>query len=208
MTNKNENRTLENLVKKKGEVWLYLESEELTSTFLQQAMDEDFRWSNGKKIEITDGGYLFGVHTDKTIARLSMYIWCISFQCHGKIPGTKPRIDYEKYVNGDEDYFCHEPHISGYFELGGDKITMTYGEYEKQALESLESHSDFSKEYIDEIIKRECIRVSYEKACAATKFLGSDQLSPSGFAYGCSMLYPDFPDSYEEYLAAKEKEKF
>ena len=55
MTNKNENRTLEKLVKKNGEVWLYLESEELTSAFLQQAMDEDFRWSNGKKIEINKG---------------------------------------------------------------------------------------------------------------------------------------------------------
>lgn len=79
---------------------------------------------------------------------------------------------------------------------------MTYKEYEDKAIESLKS-CHLPQEYIDEVIKRDCIRASYEEECSVTEFLGSNQLSPSGFGYGCHMLYPDYPDSYEDYKAKK-----
>ena len=85
---------------------------------------------------------------------------------------------------------------------------MTYNDYEKRALDSFKSYKGIPQEYINEIVKRGCIRASYEEECAVTELLGTDQLEPSGFAYECHMLYPDYPDSYEEYKAKKKQSGF
>ena len=107
-------RQINDLVKDKEKVWIYLSTEDVSRKFIKSAISEGFHWSNGEPLEEHTTGFLFGVHQDFTIAHLSMYIWCLAFQCKGKIPGTAECIDYEKYINGDSDYICHEPHISGY----------------------------------------------------------------------------------------------
>ena len=74
---------------------------------------------------------------------------------------------------------------------------MTYEEYEKAVLEDFKTMKGFPKEYIKEVQARGCIRRDYEESVRVSDYLGSDQLSPSGFVYGCHMLYPDFPDGDE-----------
>lgn len=106
-------RQIKDLIQDKEKVWIYLSTDEVARCFIKQAVAEGFHWSNGEPISEATTGYLFGVHCDMSIAHLAMYVWCMSFQCHGNIPGTPQCIDYEKYAAGELDYICHEPHIKG-----------------------------------------------------------------------------------------------
>ncbi|HBL40432.1 MAG TPA: hypothetical protein DDY98_02230 [Ruminococcaceae bacterium] len=74
---------------------------------------------------------------------------------------------------------------------------MTYAEYEKAVLEDFKTMKGFPEEYIKDVQARGCIRRSYDESVRVSDLLGSNQLSPSGFVYGCHMLYPDFPDGDE-----------
>ena len=107
-------RQIKDLIQDKEKVWIYLSTDEVARRFIKQAVAEGFHWSNGEPLTEDTKGFLFGVHQDMSIAHLAMYIWCMAFQCHGNIPGTPMCIDYEKYINGELDYICHEPHIKGY----------------------------------------------------------------------------------------------
>lgn len=107
-------RQIKDLVQDKEKVWVYLSTDGAVHQFIRNAIAEGFHWSNGDPLQKNTTGYLFGVHRDMTVAHLSMFIWCMAFQCHGKISGTPMCIDYEKYINGELDYICREPHIKGY----------------------------------------------------------------------------------------------
>lgn len=102
-------RNLTDLVKKHGRVWLFISNENRTKDFIKRATDEGFRYHNGSKISDRDNGVLWGLHEDLTVTHLSMMCWCLSYKCDPeKIP---VRIDYRKYIDGEEDYICHKSPI-------------------------------------------------------------------------------------------------
>ena len=81
---------------------------------------------------------------------------------------------------------------------------MSYGEFETKTIESMK-RSGLPQDYIDEVIRRGCIRADYEGCVEVSNLLGTSQFSTD--AYGWTLLYPDFPDSYEEYKAKKAKSR-
>lgn len=67
---------------------------------------------------------------------------------------------------------------------------MTYEEFRSEVLLELKNviKDDEYISKLDDNIKR-----YYDSAIEVGKFLGSNQLSVSGYVYGITMLYPDLP---------------
>lgn len=102
-------RNLTELVNQYESVWLFTESEKYTKDFLKRAIAEGFKYQNDSKISYRDKGILWGVHKDFTIAHISMFVWCLSYKCDSnKVP---VRIDYKKYIDGENVFFCHKSPI-------------------------------------------------------------------------------------------------
>ena len=111
-------RQIKELFKENKDVWVYLSTDETKELFIKEIIREGFTWRNGEPVTKNAGGYLFGIHSNMTIAHLSNFIWCMSFQGVRYLDGTLPlRVDFEKFTRGDDDYICREPHISGYMTM-------------------------------------------------------------------------------------------
>ena len=82
----------------------------MAEEFVRQAALEGFIHSNGSSPTPCNVGYVYTIHKDMTIAHLSLCVWVTSFQhnCINEIPS---RIDYRKYIEGEKDYKCHNPHM-------------------------------------------------------------------------------------------------
>ena len=102
-------RKLTELTNRFHRVWLYVEGEEFRQDFFRRAVNEGFKYINGSEISSKDYGILFSLHENLTIGHLSMFIWCLTFNLNQ--PDLPVRIDYKKYINGDEDYICRESPI-------------------------------------------------------------------------------------------------
>ena len=74
---------------------------------------------------------------------------------------------------------------------------MTYEEYFREARESLLFYQ-LTEKYVKRILEGEYIRASYIQEVKVTEILGENQLSPSGFGFGCHMMYPDDPYTDEQ----------
>ena len=107
-------RQIQELVKNEERVWLYLATDALVEDFMARAAGEGFRWQDGRPVCPGDGGYLLGVHRDGTVAHLSAYVWCLSFQCDRRGEHTPPRVDYGRFLAGEEDILRTTPGITGY----------------------------------------------------------------------------------------------
>ena len=70
---------------------------------------------------------------------------------------------------------------------------ITYEEYKKKALSLFAKYKDFDEKYMQELIKRDCIKKAYDEECELAKMRNSVVINPDGLVYGCHMLYPDFP---------------
>ena len=104
-------RTLKELAESSGRVWFYINNEALGHAFMTQAAEEGFHWANGKPMGKSSWNYAMAIRADMSLWNVSLYVWMLSFR--GAIEGTPIRVDYEKYVSGCEDYFCHESHFKG-----------------------------------------------------------------------------------------------
>ena len=102
-------RSLKELLKMSDRVWIYCENKELQKQFLVQAEEEGLLALNGESPTELVLHPLYGIHDDLTMGYLSIMCWHLSFPENGADPYF--RVDYRKYVSGEEDYICHTPHF-------------------------------------------------------------------------------------------------
>ena len=107
-------RQIRELTENQERVWLYLATEALVEDFMGKAAAEGYHWADGRPVEPGDGGFLLGVHRDGTLAHLSAYLWCLSFQCDRQGTHPPPRLDYGRFLAGEEDCTCRKPGMAGW----------------------------------------------------------------------------------------------
>ena len=93
-------KTIKELVRLYGDVWVYCKNEELQVQFLNQAENEGFIALNGQKPSELFHHKLYGLSDDMTMGYLSGMVWCYSAR---NPKDTIIRIDYEKYLSDEED---------------------------------------------------------------------------------------------------------
>lgn len=74
---------------------------------------------------------LYGINKDMTVGYLSAMVWCLSWDSG---ESDHFRVDYGNYIAGEEDYICHEPHLS--------KVDFTIWD---RIAYSIPSHKEFFK---------------------------------------------------------------
>lgn len=103
----NRNRTISNLRDiLKGKVWVYLKDEETCRRFYEDAEQEGFLF--GKYLP-TDAGIddIIAIHKDKTLAHVGS-VGHMAFHAPSSVDGGLLRIDYAKYIAGDENFYYSE----------------------------------------------------------------------------------------------------
>ena len=102
-------RRIQDLFQEQDRVWVYLGEE--PRDFMLQAAAEGFRWLNGDPVTPRDRGIVVGIRREGTVGQVSLYHWCLSFQCS---PGSVPlRVDWSRYRAGEKDFLCTVPHMAG-----------------------------------------------------------------------------------------------
>lgn len=97
-------RTVENLMKMDGRVFVYLSNNVVRQQFLENAESEGFTFGNG--VRPTEGRYsdIYVVDTDRTLHHPGA-IGHYAFHYPKRYVSAKMiRIDYEKYVSDQDDY--------------------------------------------------------------------------------------------------------
>ena len=107
---------IKEFVSSKEKVWLYFRTEEICKEFFVKAKEEGFNFGEFP-YEKWVPGILIAIHSDGRMGHLSLFIWTMSFNAN--VQGTPKRIDYEKYANGEEDYLCHEAHMTSSIIIQG-----------------------------------------------------------------------------------------
>ena len=96
-------RLLKEVFGNSEKAWIYCANEDLQRQFLLQAESEGFNTS----LQKTALSHIYGIGTDGHVGCLSPFLWSISFGCGVDFP----RIDYQAFIEGKEDYECKEPHM-------------------------------------------------------------------------------------------------
>lgn len=96
------NRTVKQLSKLNGKVYVYLEDEKIAKQFMQDAEAEGFRFG---KIKPTENGIsnIIAIEENKQLSYVG-FVGHMAFQCPSGVEGNFYRIDYKKYINGDKDF--------------------------------------------------------------------------------------------------------
>ncbi|MBQ7122392.1 MAG: hypothetical protein IJO03_09050 [Clostridia bacterium] len=97
-------RTLSNLLKLEGYVYVRLGTDEIAKRFLKDAQAEGFTFSDGVKPTKRHISDIFALHKDKTLCYLG---WAGHMAyAQAERMGDEPiiRVDYQKYVDGQADY--------------------------------------------------------------------------------------------------------
>jgi hypothetical protein len=101
-------RLLSTLTETNSSVWIYCETEELQDHFLHQAEKEGYHARSGQKPTELTRQYFYGINDDLNMGFLSTMIWHRSFELEDD---THVKIDYGKFISGEEDYICRTSHI-------------------------------------------------------------------------------------------------
>ena len=98
-------RNVTELSKLPGKVYVYLNDPATTEKFLQAAETEGFIFGDGAKPTSRPGNDLYAVNPDHTISHCG-FTGHMAFQSAKTVGDQKLiRVDYEKYLAGEEDYF-------------------------------------------------------------------------------------------------------
>ena len=108
-------RSLKALFKKENHVWIACESDDLQKCFLEQAEDEGFICLNGQNPTEMFHRQFYGIDQNMSVGYVSAMNWFLSAKCPGHVISTLTgeyiidpfRVDYGKYIAGEEDYFIH-----------------------------------------------------------------------------------------------------
>ncbi|MCH5317364.1 MAG: hypothetical protein J1E05_05255 [Eubacterium sp.] len=105
----NKNRTLENLRKShKGKVYIYLKDTETCKRFLRDAENEGYRFGNIKPTEnLTDD--IIALEHRKRLSYVG-FVGRVAWMCNGGTDAKEKfhRIDYDKFVSGEKDFYFKE----------------------------------------------------------------------------------------------------
>lgn len=112
-------------------VWIFCRNKELAERFLKQCETEGFRTLNGQKPTGLYPNRFYGIFDDFTMGYLANMIWHLTL----KNEDDHVRIDYEKFISGDEDYICRTT---------GEKM-FDYDELKRIAYSNGMSHAEFYK---------------------------------------------------------------
>lgn len=111
------NRTIRGLFNGNVRPWVYCNNKVIGERFLQDAENEGFVFGDGVKPTQKEWHYVIAVHEDGTLAYQGITMWVRGFniKCLAVDNGIKDilRVDYEKYIAGEEDFICKSPHFSG-----------------------------------------------------------------------------------------------
>ena len=107
-------RTLRSLMEQCDVVWFCCDTKELQKQFLQQCEDEGFLSITGDKP--TELGYnrLYGI-SNNSVGYLMSMCWALGYRgaaidiVSGKHVKNPVRVDYGKYIIGEEDFLYHYP---------------------------------------------------------------------------------------------------
>lgn len=96
-------RTIENLTNLKGKVYVYLADERIAKSFLTNAENEGFIFG---AIKPTENGWsnIIAVEKHKQLSYVN-FVGHMAFQCPSGVVENFYRIDYKKYISGDDDYY-------------------------------------------------------------------------------------------------------
>lgn len=95
-------RTIENLVTHTSKrVYVYLSDEKTERKFIADAKAQGYTFQSGANLSAQRLSNFYAVNRNKTINHLNS-IGRIAFQCNSE---HIIKIDYKKYINGNEDYY-------------------------------------------------------------------------------------------------------
>lgn len=97
-------RTLKALIDNNNTIWIYCKDKELAKSFLEQCENEGFLALNGQKPTELFHHSFYGISDDMTMGFLSSMIWSMTLR-NGN--DNHVRIDYEKFISGEDNYFFH-----------------------------------------------------------------------------------------------------
>ena len=107
------NRTIKNLAKQKGRVYVYLANKEIGDKFINQAEAEGFTFEDGVSPTNHERGYetIMAINHNGTLNYVGTS-GRIAFGGGFKKIGEERliRVDFEKYIAGDEDYNFNGKH--------------------------------------------------------------------------------------------------
>ena len=97
-------RNLKDLLKNNETVWIFIgDDDELKARFMKQVKDEEFTFGEETSIDTYKCGNAMAIHNDMSIRYVPLHIWSMS----RNVDGYKdiPRVCYEEYVDGGEEYW-------------------------------------------------------------------------------------------------------
>lgn len=99
-------RTIKELSEMDGRVYVYLSNDEVGNLFLRNAKDEGIAYGDGASATSRKYAEIMAVNHDGTINFVGTN-GRIAFGSGAKTIGDEKllRIDYQKYVSGEKDYF-------------------------------------------------------------------------------------------------------
>ena len=104
-------RTIKNLAEKKGRVYVYLANKEIGEKFMSIAEKEGFTFGDGVPLSEKRYARVIAVNHNYTLNYING-IGLIAFGAGAKEIGDEEliRVDFEKYIAGDEDYNFNGKH--------------------------------------------------------------------------------------------------
>lgn len=99
-------RTITELSKLNGRVYVYLANDEIDNKFMQQAEHEGFTFGDAAKPTERNYAEIMAVNHDTTINFVGAN-GRIAFGSGTQKIGNEAliRVDFEKYINGEDDYY-------------------------------------------------------------------------------------------------------
>lgn len=94
-------RTIRELIKNEEKVYVYLKDKATEYRFVSDAEREGFTYGGGAKPTDIEPSDIAAVNADGTLS----YVGFVGHMYFYQSPDTVKKIDYERYINGEEDYF-------------------------------------------------------------------------------------------------------
>ena len=99
-------RSIKDLLKENSKVWFYFSNELYGKRFIEEARTLGIHIHDG--IPVENAGILLGVDSNLKAGRVSMMVWECSFYSESIFLCPPTKVDYGKYISGEEDYLITE----------------------------------------------------------------------------------------------------
>ena len=104
-------RSIQELLQDGKKVWFYLRDSETERRFIEELNQLGAKYLNGSPVTAESCSPIMAVHSDLRVAHLMIMIWNASFspsfdQHYAGDVSKILKVDYAKYIAGQEDYLC------------------------------------------------------------------------------------------------------